>query len=207
MSELTNLQKTILLLYSMQDSDITSLEGELLTALKRAWKTALTEKARQYGCNKQGRDPSRGDLDDLKRMASEDAKSIAATYNRELENRIIGLYKSNPRANRYYYIDNLEAWANQRSQYKTRQISVQTEQKARVLAQDAFRLNNGLRGKLYRYVGPPPISEICQRRTAMGLVSESTARQNPTPAHPGPCVHEWVEQIDERIPCDEIWVG
>lgn len=207
MTDLTTLQKTIKLLFSMQEADIQQLETELLTAFKRAWRTALTEKARQYGCNKQGRDPSRGDLEDLKRLASDDAKSVAETYNRELENKIVSLATLNPRANRYYYLDNLEAWATQRAQYKTRQISVQTEQKARSLAQDAFRLNNGLRGKLYKYVGPPPVSEICKRRTAMGLVSESVARQNPTPAHPGPCVHEWVEQGTERIPCDELWVG
>lgn len=204
---LSQLQRTIILLYGMQESDISALEDEILEGSKRAWRTALEEKARAYGCAKSARPPSRGYLSELKARAKADAESIAQTWNRELKNQVIRLYNDNPRANRYYYIDNLEAWASQRNIWKSRQISVQTEQNARALAQNAFRAENGLRGTMYRYTGPPPVSEICQRRFAMGLVDEETVGKNPTPAHLGPCIHEWQEVATERIPCEEMWLG
>lgn len=203
----STLLKTLALLYKMQADDQAALERDLLDRRKAAWRSALREKAREYGCTTAApRDPSGRDLSELRAMSADDAKSIAATWNRDVERQLQRLFDANPRGNRYYYYSRMEAWAAERATWKNAQIALMTEQSTRFYAQDRFRQENGLRGVRYLFVGPAPVCEICVRHFAAGLVDEAYVRRNPAPVHIG-CPHEWKEQAGGIIPCGEMWVG
>ena len=193
------------LLYQMQEADIRALAEELLERRKAEWRTALTELARQHGCNRTGESPRLGDLDMLRRMSLDDARQIAKTWNRDVSGQLRKLYDSNPRGNRFYYYSNMEKWATARAGWKNPQIAIQTAQTTRWLAQNRFRELNGIRA-YYVFTGPPPVCAVCVGLFGAGVVSEGYIQANPAPVHIG-CPHEWKEVRPERIPCSEMWVG
>lgn len=203
MSQLTQI---IALLYRMQDADVKALEREILDARKRAWAQALSEAARAHGCTKTPHAPRREDLAELKRMSREDAKSIAETWNRDVTRQIERLHAENPRGNRQYYFNRLEAWASQRAQWKNQQIALQTEQTTRFYAQQRFYAMNGLRGQKYIFVGSAPVCRICARLFARGIVTQDFVNRYPCPQHPS-CSHEWKPLTSEKLDCRETWVG
>lgn len=203
----TNLHKTLLLLYKMQPEEIAALSDELLAQRKDVWKKTLARRARDYGCpNASPNDPRKGDLTELKSMSDEDAKSIAATWERDLEREIDRLFAANPRGNRNYYIKNLETWARDREQWKGVQIGNVTERSTAFYAETRFRQENDISADRYIYQGPPPVSENCVRRTGAGIVDFNYVRRNPVPNHPN-CPHEWVLVTTQRLLCTTIWVG
>lgn len=202
----TQLVQVISLLYRMESDDIKPLEADLLDQRKAAWVGALAEKAREYGCDGVPRPPSGRDLEELRAMSREDAASIAATWNADVERQVEALYAANPRGNRRYYAANMERWAAERATWKAPSIALNTAQQTRFYAQQQFRRNNGLRGGRYRLVGVPPVCRICMRHFAAGLVDEQYVQRNPAPIHVN-CPHEWREMKDQRVPCDELWIG
>lgn len=201
----SGLLTVIALLYQMQDADIQALADELLERRKAEWRTALTEMARRYGCNRSGESPRLGDLDELRRMSLEDARQIARTWNRDVISQLRTLYGDNPRGNRFYYYSNMERWAVERARWKNPQIAIQTAQTTRWYAQQRFRELNGVRAR-YVFAGPPPVCNVCVEEFAAGVVTKRYIERHPCPRHIG-CPHEWVELRPERIPCDEMWVG
>lgn len=195
----------IALLYQMQGADVRALADELLERRKAEWRTALTELARQHGCNRSGESPRLDDLDELRRMSLEDARQIAKTWNRDVINQLRKLYGDNPRGNRYYYYSNMERWATERARWKNPQIAIQTAQTTRWYAQNRFRELNGIRAR-FVFAGPPPVCAACVDLFASGIVAEAFIQVNPAPVHIA-CPHEWREVRPERIPCAEMWVG
>jgi hypothetical protein len=193
------------LLYQMQEADIRALADELLERRKAEWRTALTELARQHGCNRTGESPRLGDLDMLRRMSLDDARQIAQTWNKDVRGQLRTLYDSNPRGNRFYYYSNMEKWATARAGWKNPQIAIQTAQTTRWLAQNRFRELNSIRA-YYVFTGPPPVCAVCVKHFGAGVVSERYIQANASPVHPN-CPHEWQEVRPERIPCSELWVG
>lgn len=203
----TQLTRTISLLYRMQPADIAALSAEILERRKQAWKTAITERARAFGCNKTANSPRLDDLAELKRMSTEDAKSIAATWNKDVERQIELLYAQNPRGNRNYYYKNLEAWAASRAAWKNKSIALNTEQQTRFYAQTRFREMNGLTNMKFVFTdNPPPTCAECVKYAAAGVVSQNYVYKHPSPVHVN-CPHEWIEVTKLRIPCNEMWVG
>lgn len=204
MSQLT---ETIGLLYRMETADIQALSNTLLEVRKQAWRDALNEQARAYGCNKVPNDPRLSDLAELKDLSLADARSIADTWNKEVMAQIEKLYNDNVRGNRFYYTSNLERWASARASWKDAQVALNTEQTTRFFAQNRFREENDLKGKtLYIFVGPPPVCKICARMFGAGLVDETFIRRNPAPVHIG-CPHEWEAMSKQPIACADMWVG
>lgn len=203
----TQLLKTIALLYKWQASEVNDLAAELLERRISIWRDALRVRAQEHGCAKAPNPPRKQDLTELKAMSNEDAKSIATTWNRDVEREIVRLFNANPRGNRNYYYSNLERWAAQRGAWKNLQIGLYTEQSTVHYANSRFYDMNGLRGSMrFLYSGPPPVSEECQRRFAAGLVTQEYVDKHPEPAHPN-CPHTWTPTTRPQIPCDEIWVG
>jgi len=201
----SNLLTILALLYQMQEADIQALAAELLERRKAEWRTALSDMARQHGCNRAGESPRMGDLEELRRMSLDDARQIAKTWNKDVISQLRTLYGDNPRGNRFYYYSRMEAWAVERGRWKNPQIAIQTAQTTRWYAQNRFRTMNSIRGR-YLFTGPPPVCAECVGLFGAGVVSERFIQANPAPVHIG-CPHEWKEVRPERIPCAEMWVG
>jgi len=201
----SNLLTILALLYQMQEADIQALAAELLERRKAEWRTALTDMARQHGCNRTGESPRMGDLAELRRMSLDDARQIAKTWNKDVISHLRTLYRDNPRGNRFYYYSNMETWAQARGAWKNPQIALQTAQTTRWYAQNRFRAMNSIRAR-YVFTGPPPVCAVCVGLFGAGAVSERFIQTNPAPVHIG-CPHEWRELRPERIPCADMWVG
>lgn len=202
----TRLLQTIALLYRMASADVTALTDSLLERRKADWITVLSEEARRHGCNQRGQAPRLQDLAELRAMSTEDARSIADTWNRDLERQLVKLFDANPRGNRNYYFSNLERWAAERDRWKLPQIAIQTAQTTRWYAQNRFRVMNGLRGGRYRFVGPPPTCKDCITRFAAGIVDERYIQRFPCPRHIS-CPHSYELVRPKKISCDRLWLG
>jgi hypothetical protein len=203
----TPLLEVVRLLYYWQPDEVRDLAADLLERRQAIWLDVLRTLAQQHGCSKVPNAARREDLAELRAMSDEDARSIAATWRRDVDSQVERLFNANPRGNRFYYFKNMERWAQQRGRWKNLQIGQMTEAITRAYATDRFRVMNGLRGQRYLYAGPPPVSESCVRRFAAGIVNEAYVQTHPVPSHVG-CPHQWVPinpiQIQE---CDEMWVG
>lgn len=203
---MTRLIQILLLLFSMQDDDITQLSTSILDQRKKVWIDTINEQARRYGCTRASASPPRkNNLRDLKRMSDKDAKGIAKTFNRDLERELKRLYAANPRGNRNYYYRNVNLWITARNVWKGMQIALNTETVTREYAIDQFRLNNDLRGK-YLFVGPEPVCEDCAKLFSMGQVSEAVKGRYPNPQHVN-CLHSWQLVGGQRVDCRDVWVG
>lgn len=204
----SELVQVISLLYSMQSDDIDTLESELLMRRKIVWRNTIEAQARLHGCpNAVANDPARNDLAELKAMCDEDARSIAHTWNTQLENEITRLFTANPRGNRTYYYSNIAQWNFRRNQYKAGQIALYTDSSTRAYTENRFRVENGLRGQKYVYQAQPPhVSEECIKRFAAGVVDEAYVQRHPVPAHVN-CPHNWVVINADQVGCTDIWVG
>jgi len=204
----TKLQQVIGLFYQMQPEDVDALEASLLEQEKRAWRTALAEKAQQYaGRRLAPRDPSGADLRQLREWARRDAESVARTYNREVGRQIQRLFEANPRGNRVYYAKHMEAWAQARGAKHMPMVALNTVQQTREYAKERFRAMNGLRPRGFVLAGPPPVCEECNEAQAAGVVDESYIHRHPMPAH-FRCAHEWEEVPGARAPAlRDLWLG
>lgn len=202
---MSRLTQIIGLFYRMEREDVAALADQLLDQRKHAWTTALTELAREMGCDRSPRAPSGGDLAELKRMSREDARSIAKTWNKDSQREIERLYEANHRGNRYYYAKRMEQWAAERNTWKAPQIALNTAQQTRHVAQQAFYKANGL-GKQYVFDGPPAVCEECVGHYAAGVVDQKYVDTHPAPVHIN-CPHWWKALPRERIPCSELWLG
>lgn len=202
---MSRLTEVMSLLYRMERDDTDALAEQLLTQRKRSWVTALSELARDMGCNRTPRAPSGRDLDDLRRQSAADARMIARTWNREVTREIARLYDANPRGNRYYYVSRLEQWAEARNVWKAPQIALNTAQQTRFAAQQAFYEANDIR-RQYVFTGPPPVCDDCIGHFAAGVVGQNYVDLHNAPIHPN-CAHEWRALPFERIPCKDLWLG
>lgn len=206
----TRLTQTLTLLYGMTDDERDDLAREIERTRVAVWRKTIQEEALKFGSRKPVSGPSGQDLATIRRQSIEDARSIQATYNRDVAKQLDKLYRQNPRGNRNYYISNMETWATDRQAYKGNQIALNTESTARQFARDLFRQVNGIRGGKYRYAGPAPVSDECKRRFGAGVVDGRYIENNPVPAHVN-CPHDW-EQV-ERPPLppntrpQDLWVG
>ena len=203
----SRLLQIIARLYYWTDDEVSDLATQIEEQMKSAWLDGLRSQASSVGCrNASPRDPSGSDLRDIRTQAREDANSIANTWRRDVDRQLQRLYDRNPRGNRNYYSRNMEIWANQRGAWKNLQISLVNEQVGFNLAQRAFVRNNNL-DLQFRYVGTPPVSDDCIRRTAAGLVDEAYVLRNPTPAHVN-CPHIWQPvRTGQRVNCEDLWIG
>ena len=202
---MSRLTQIIGLLYRMERDDVTALAEQLLEQRKRAWATALAELGREYGCGKPPRAPSGDDLRELRRMSREDARQIADTWNKDVSRQIERLYEANPRGNRHYYARRLEAWSAERNAWKAPSIAFNTAQQTRFYAQQAFYRANGIEPR-FIFVGPPPVCEACVMHFAAGVVGQDYVDRNAAPVHVN-CPHEWRALRQERIPCEDLWLG
>jgi hypothetical protein len=199
-----NLKRRLSIAFAL---DADSLTASILKQRSETWRATLTEDARAAGSGKTGQGPSGGDLSELSRLSRRDADSIANTFDRELNNQIDRLYDANPTGDRAYYVRELTNWAEQRADYKDRQIANMNRQTARSYAQERFEVMNKVGDALSLFVGPPPREPVCAGHFAAGLVDAQYVAANRTPIHIG-CPHSWERQQSViGVPIEEIWVG
>jgi hypothetical protein len=204
---LTRLQRIIRLAYDMRDDEEAQLARSIYDQRARAWVEQVREEAAKVGIRRAIPFPSGADADALRRASIEDAHSIRATYQRDLEREIARLYEANPRGNRQYYISNIERWHAQRAQWKDRQIALYNQKTAAFWAQQAFTMRNRIREPHYLFGGPAPVCEDCQAQFAAGEVDQAHVDANPTPLHPN-CPHAWnITRFKLGVPREQAWVG
>lgn len=205
---MSKLLRVLGLLYRQQPEETEQLARDLLSARTRAWRSAIAAEARRDGYTGPINPPRREDLAYLRDLSREDARSIAATWNRDVERQLQRLYEANPKGNRNYYIKHMEEWAAQRAEWKSRQIATQTEMSTWAYARERYYQENGMRGGYYMLEGPPPVCGDCVRLYGAGTVDQEFVQRNPAPVHIN-CPHLWaLVRTPGLAPSpSELWVG
>lgn len=202
----TRLISAIVDVYSMTESDLTALETQIISQLTITYRQTIQKQLTLYACQKPVNDPiDSASQKWIERKARDDVKSIANTWQRELENKVSRLYASNRKGNRYFYMSNLDAWIAQRNSHKIPSISLNTFTAAREYAAQRFRDENGIEGK-YLFAGPPPVCKKCMRLKAKGLVTVEMAKKYGDSQHPN-CPHFWQAVTLGKLDCEESWRG
>lgn len=203
----TALIRAIVETYSMQEGDIQALLNEIARQTTIVYRQTVQSSLALYGCQKIVTGPDSVAQEWIDAKALKDAKGIATTYQNELENKVIALYRANPRGNRNYYSSNLNSWIALRSSRKSTSISLNTMTQARQYAQDRFAKENNITGK-WVLVGPPVTCKDCVRIRALGPVDFATTQKarNKLPFHVN-CPHRWGQLVPKKIDCAEAWTG
>lgn len=213
--EFTPVQRLVHLAMRADAQQQSSIQASLLEVEKSSFETALTEMAKASGCtDRKGLLTDEGVLEQLNASSTEDSRSVVNTYNFDLATAIIGIRSMTPRANRFTYAKRLKEWDKNRSDWKSRQISMNSTLKARALAQAEFMSRNPDLDGFAILEGPNPAQEaICQGFLNRGRVPIQVALENPSPFHTG-CPHTWrfvftrlgrKAQKDAR--CENMWLG
>lgn len=202
----TRLSKTVALLYRMTDEDTEKLYNELLEARKRSWVSALQTVVQEHGCRQSANAPRLGDLEYLKSISRQDAKSITNTYNFDVEVQIERIFEQTRTANRFVFFKRLEEWNAKRNGWKLAQISLNTDVTTTAYARQQFYANNGLRGGRWIFTGPSPTCEKCVRLFAAGVVDQAFVDKHPNPQHIL-CPHQWTPVKSKKLDCTEVWLG
>lgn len=192
--------------YAMNEDDIRLLMERITAQLITTYRRVILQQLQLYKCQKTPSNPIDPQSQQwVEAKALKDAKGIAATYERELRNKVSRLYQANRRGNRNYYISNLDRWITQRNSHKSSSISLNTMTAARKYAKDEFRSRN-VRGGKYILVGPPPVCKLCIRIKGLGPVDLATTKRRPLPAHGG-CPHDYEAVTLGKVDCETIWTG
>lgn len=213
--EFTDVQRLVHLAMRMDVQHEAGLQEALMANNKSSFEATLTEMSKTAGCtDRKGFLTDEDVLNQLNDSSVQVAKSVTNTYNFDLATAIIGIRVTTPRANRFTYAKRLKDWDNARSEWKTRQISLDNTLKARSLAQEEFMKRNPDLQGFAVLEGPDPAQEsICQGFLNRGRVPIQVARENPSPFHLG-CPHTWrfiftklgrKAQKDAR--CEDMWLG
>lgn len=201
------LKRRLALAFEFTAPDTIALTASILKQRNETWRQTLTEEARAAGSGKVGIGPTGSDLSELSRMSREDAVSIANTFNEWLGHRIDELYNAIPDGNREYYIRELTRLADDRAEWKDRQIANMNRNTARTFAQTRFNVENKVGEALYLFTGPPPREPVCAGLFSAGVVDRTFIARNPTPVHIN-CPHSWEVQITRvGVQLDRLWVG
>lgn len=203
----TALIRAIVDTYSMQEGDIQALLEQIARQTTIVYRQTIQSSLNLHGCQKLVTGPDSAAQKWIDAKALKDAKGIANTYQNELENKVIALYRSNPRGNRYYYSSNLNAWVAQRTSRKTASISLNTMTQARKYAQDRFTRENNIGGK-WVFAGPPPVCKDCVRIKGYGpqTFEETQKAGRQLPSHVN-CPHRYQQLIPKKIDCQNAWSG
>ena len=198
--------------YSWGNTEQRKIEQMLNQIRADSYRNMLSEMAANVGCGASvGRVqfPRGSSQNELQGLSRTEARGIVDTYNDDLRREIARLFEDNPTGRRNYYRSGISEWHGARQTWKGPQVSLQTVQTARTLAQQDFSNNNAelLGEKRYRFTGPPPREEECAELMAMGVVSEDVVLANPIPIHIG-CPHEWtLMPTGQVVDCARLWVG
>ena len=202
------LLKKIIDHWSMVDTDIASLEADLLRQATYQYNVTIAQQLALGGCNQASNGPDPQSQRWLEDFARDTAKGITNTYQNDLTKKVRQLKAAAPRGNRYYYLRGLETWEKERTSKKAPTIALNTMADARAYAQDRFIRENGLTKQRYAPVGPPPVCKICVRIFAKGPLpwEECQKKINFVPAH-SRCPHTRAALVPKKLDCSTVWRG
>lgn len=194
-------------LYAMDEDDIQALANDLRRQVMAEYGREIQRNLNLHGCQRLYSGPDARARDWIDEYVQKNAEGIAKTYDTQLENEIRRQYAANPRANRFAYIRNLDAWTKRRNAFKVPSISLNTMTQVRVYAQDRFLTENNIEGK-FAFVGPPPVCRICIRAKGRSPITRAQMKQahNKAPFHVG-CPHRWDVLVTVKIDCESVWTG
>jgi hypothetical protein len=205
----SRLSDFLIRIYRMDEADEVSMKADLLSQMVSAWKRGIEDEAVKFGCNSaRAKNPTGTDLRQLDDLAFTDAASIVATYNRDVEREILRLIAANPdEGGATYYTPALNAWVAKRNAYKTLQIALNTETRAREIGRQRFWAMNGVKGQFKAYP-TTAVCPVCLRIIAAGTVSLEYTQEHPLPAHVN-CAHHYVmvNPQPRKLDCAKIWTG
>jgi hypothetical protein len=206
LTQIDRLKRRLHVAYEFALPDEPTLAEIIYRHRAAAYQAAMTEQARTAGSRRRGHLPTGMDARYLKDVSLDDARSIRATFEKDLDREIERLYAANPDGRRDYYVSNLTTWADERAAWKDRQIALMNNKTARFYAQQRFKDMNKVTAN-YRFAGPAPVCEDCADKFALGEVGQSVVDVDPTPLHPN-CPHEWIfTNAKIGLPLDQLWVG
>lgn len=204
----TRLIQAIVDQYAMNEADVTRLMEQVSRQLTIVYRQTIAAQLSLYQCQKLATGPDSAAQTWIDDKARTDVKSIVNTYEKELRNKVISIYKGNKKSNRFAYMRAIDAWIAQRNIFKSASISLNTMTAARSYAQDRFIRENGITGR-FAMVGPPPVCKDCVRIKGYGPQTfEQTQKPNKRlPSHVN-CPHRWQALVPKKINCDEgTWTG
>ena len=207
----SNVMRLVHLAMRQDNIDQDAIRSALVKARRVEYEATLSKMAAEIGCDRSALVSEGDTLNELNQLSTVDAQSMINTYNYDLAVAIITIRTETPTANRHVYAKRLATWDSNRSEWKNKQVAMNTVLTSRSMAQrDFMRLNTNLEGKA-RLIGPDPAAEpICQGWLNRGLVPADVAADNPSPFHPN-CPHSWefsLGWIDDRDKdCEGLWMG
>lgn len=188
----------------MDVSDIQAVYAQIERQTIVVYRQTIQSSLNLHGCQKLVTGPDEKALKFIQAKARKDAESIANTFDRELMSQIQRIRAKNFRANRFYFIREIDVWIAARNARKAPSISLNTMTQARQYAQDRFTRENNIGGK-WVFAGPPPVCKDCVRIKGYGpqTFEETQKPRKRLPAHVS-CPHRWAQLIPKKIPCDEM---
>lgn len=213
--EFSDVQRLVHLAMRMDIQHEASLQAALTDISKNSFEKSLTEMSKAAGCTgRKGLLTDSNILSQLNDSSVQIAKSVTNTYNFDLATAIIGIRATTPTANRFTYAKSLKDWDKTRSEWKSRQVSLNTTLQARSLAQAEFMSKNPDLQGFAILEGPNPAQEaICQGWLNRGRVPIQVALENPSPFHTG-CPHPWRfvftklgRKAEKEARCEDMWLG
>lgn len=197
---------TLILSHLLTTDQQALIAKQLFEASKRVWVSAIQDDIDYCGCNARARQASGADLDHLREMADNDAQSIVATYNKDVQRELTKLNEQYPDAGKDFYIAHMREWAAKRAEWKSLQIASNLEFNTRAYAEARFRSENFEADAKYIFVGPDPTCEDCAARFAAGVVDLAYTQDWPVPRHLN-CPHKYRLLRKPKVDCQNLWVG
>lgn len=193
--------------YAFQFEDVQALKSQIERQLTIVYRQTIAAQLNLYGCQKLATGPDDAAQKWIEEKAIQDVKSIVNTFERELRNKVISIYKGNKKSNRFAYMRALDAWIAGRNGRKNASISLNTMTSARKYAQDRFTRENNIGGK-WVFAGPPPVCKDCVRIKGYGPQTfeqtQKAGRQLPSHVN---CPHRYQQLIPKKIDCQNAWSG
>lgn len=197
---------SLIITYLLNTDQEALVTAQLFEQNKRIWVQAIQDEIDYCGCTGRARQASGADLEALRLMAENDARSIIATYNKDAQRKLEKLFAEAPNASKQFYIESMKAWATERALWKSLQIAMNTETQAREYARNQFRLHNYAATALYKFAGPTPVCKICVREFAAGHVTLAYIQAHAAPRHIN-CPHYWTLVRKPKVDCSTLWLG
>lgn len=184
-----------------------ALSASLSQRYQDAYQDTIQQQLDRLGERLSAKRATGSELSALERMASNDAASIASTYNSDLERRIMQLP---PDADLATAKAELRQWQQERSRWKDEQISRSTQGHAADYATDLFISRNKLSAARVIWYAVPPIvansHPTCIQRVSAGAVPFTETRDWDRP-HPN-CRHRKQTLLQEAgTITGKVWRG
>lgn len=211
-ADFSDAMKLVHLAMRMDDFDERKIRNQVLEEKRDAYVDELTALAKAVGCNRVGSLRPGIVQKEMVAESDADADSITNTYNYDLAIAIRNIRATVPTANRHVYAKRLLEWHEERSQWKSLQISLWDTGKWRSRALFEFMVKNTdlVKGsvELLPMGGAEPVCDGWTKKGKMRITNKLLDVIANWPPHLN-CPHYWQfypgKVLEED--CAKLWVG